>query len=83
VTAWQEVATKVLSGELVAAANLYAEIGSVPDEAYARLRAADDLVREGRRAEADAQLQLALPVFARLKASAWQAEAEALLAESA
>jgi class 3 adenylate cyclase/tetratricopeptide (TPR) repeat protein len=82
-TAWQEVATKILSGELVAAADLYAEIGSVPDEAYARLRAAEELARVGRRAEADAQLRLALPVFARLGAKAWQAEGETLLAASA
>jgi class 3 adenylate cyclase/tetratricopeptide (TPR) repeat protein len=82
-TPWQEAAALVASGDLAAAADLYAEIGSVPDEAYTRLRTANDLVREGLRAEADAQLQLARPLFARLKASAWHAEAEALLARSA
>ena len=58
-------------------------IGSVPDEAYARLKAAEAFVAVGNRAEADGQLRLALPVFAQLGASAWTAEAEALLAESA
>jgi class 3 adenylate cyclase/tetratricopeptide (TPR) repeat protein len=82
-TAWHEVAAKVLADDLVGAADLTAEIGALPDEAYARLRAAEELVRAGRRAEADAQLRLALPVFAQLDASAWQAEAESLLAASA
>ena len=58
-------------------------MGTVPDEAYARLRAAVQLVQEGRRADADAQLKLALPVFTRLGASAWRAEGESLLAASA
>jgi tetratricopeptide (TPR) repeat protein len=82
-TPWHEAARRIASGDLVGAANLYDEIGSVPDEAYARLRAAEELVRAGRRAVADAQLRLALPVFTRLGASAWQAEGEALLAASA
>ena len=82
-TAWHEVATKVVSADLVGAANLHAEIGAVPEEAYTRLRAAEELVRGGRRAEADAQLRLAMPIFAQLGASAWQAEAESLLAASA
>jgi class 3 adenylate cyclase/tetratricopeptide (TPR) repeat protein len=82
-TAWHEAAERVISGEFAGAADVYAEIGSVPDEAYARLRAAQVLVREGRRAEADAQLRSALPVFARLGAKAWQAEGEGLLAASA
>jgi hypothetical protein len=47
------------------------------------LRAAEELVRAGRRGEADEQLKLALPVFAKLGATAWAAEAESLLAESA
>ena len=82
-TPWHEAARLVVAGDLAGAADRYAEIGSVPDEAYARLRAAAELVRSGRRSEADAQLRLALPVFAQLGATAWAAEAKALLAESA
>jgi class 3 adenylate cyclase/tetratricopeptide (TPR) repeat protein len=82
-TPWHEAARLVVVGDLAGAADRYAEIGSVPDEAYARLRAAGELVREGHRGEADRQLRLALPVFAKLGATAWSAEAEALLAESA
>jgi hypothetical protein len=82
-TPWHEAARLVVGGDLAGAAELYAEIGSVPDEAYARLRAAGAFVGSGRRAEADGQLRLALPVLAQLGATAWAAEAEALLAESA
>jgi class 3 adenylate cyclase/tetratricopeptide (TPR) repeat protein len=82
-TLWHEAARRIAAGEAAAAAEVYAEIGTVPDELYGRLRAADDLVRRGRRAEADAQLRQALPGFADLGATAWQAEAEALLAASA
>ena len=82
-TPWHEAARRVLSNDLAGAADTFAEIGSVPDEAYARLRAAEERVAAGDRAEADRQLRLALPVFAQLGATAWAAEGEALLAESA
>ena len=82
-TLWQEAAHQISVGELAGAAETFAEIGSVSDEAYARLRAAEDLVRAGNRPEADRQLRLALPVFARLGAAAWIADGEALLAASA
>ena len=70
-------------GDLAGAADVYAEIGSVPDEAYARLKAAEERVRAGDQAEADRQLRLALPVLNHLRASAWLTKAEALLAASA
>ncbi len=82
-TSWHEAARRIAAGDLTGAAEIYAEIGSVPDEAYARLRAAEEFVRAGRRADADAQLRLALPVFAQLGATAWAADGEALLAPSA
>jgi len=82
-TLWHEGARRIASGDLVGAAEVYAEITSVPDEAYARLRAAEQLVGSGRRAEADAQLRLAMPVFAQLGATGWRAQAESLLAASA
>jgi tetratricopeptide (TPR) repeat protein len=82
-TPWHEAARRAIRGDLVGAAEEYAQIGSVPDEAHARLRAAEAFVQEGRRAAADAQLRLALPVFAQLGAAAWTAQGKALLAESA
>jgi len=82
-TPWHEAARLIASGELAAGADVFARIGSVPDEAYTRLKAAEAFLAAGDRAEADRQLRLALPVFTRLGATAWAAEAESLLAESA
>jgi class 3 adenylate cyclase/tetratricopeptide (TPR) repeat protein len=82
-TPWHDAARRIANGDLGGAAEVYREIGSIPDEAFARLRAAEDLARAGNRAEADRQLRLALPVFVQLGATAWAAEAEGLLAESA
>jgi ATP/maltotriose-dependent transcriptional regulator MalT len=82
-TLWHEAARRIASGDLGGAADVYAEIGSVPTEVYARLRAAEAFARAGDRVEADRQLSLALPVFTRLGATAWAAEGEKLLAESA
>jgi class 3 adenylate cyclase/tetratricopeptide (TPR) repeat protein len=78
-TLWHNAALKIASGDAAGAAEVYAEIGSVPDEAYARLRAAEALHETA----AEEQLRLALPVFAQLGATAWQAEADSLLAKSA
>jgi hypothetical protein len=83
ITPWHEAARRLASGDLVEAAGIFAEIGSVPDEAYARLKAAESFVVSGNRAAADRELGLALPAFADLGATAWTAEAESLLAESA
>jgi hypothetical protein len=83
ITPWHEAARRLASGDLVDAAAIFAEIGSVPDEAYARLKAAEAFVATGDRAAADRELALALPAFAHLGAIAWTAEAESLLAESA
>jgi class 3 adenylate cyclase/tetratricopeptide (TPR) repeat protein len=80
---WHEAARLVSAGEHVRAADVYEHIGSVPDEAYARLRAAQTLVSGGNRTEADRQLRLALAVFAQLGATAWTAEAAGLLSASA
>jgi tetratricopeptide (TPR) repeat protein len=71
-TLWHDAARRIASGDAAGAAEIYAEIGSVPDKAYARLRAGTEV-----------QLRLALPVFAQLGATAWHAEAESLLSKSA
>jgi tetratricopeptide (TPR) repeat protein len=65
------------------AADLYAEMGALPDEADARLHAAHRLVGEGRRGQADAQLGRALAFYRRVRAARYARDAEALLAESA
>ena len=54
-----------------------------PGEAYARLRVARQLVEEGRRAEADVQLQRSLAFWREVGATRYVREGEALLAASA
>ena len=48
-TPWRKAAAAYVSGDFQAAAAEYSAIGALPEEAYARLRAAEKLVREGRR----------------------------------
>ena len=62
----------ILDGELEHAADLFARIGSLPDEAYARLR-----TREPE------QVRRALAFYRSVGATAYLREAEALLATTA
>jgi hypothetical protein len=79
---WLAAATAIASGELERAADIAQEIGLLPDEAYARLRAAGQLAGAGRRAEADEQLAQALAFWRSVGATAYIREGEALLAEA-
>jgi class 3 adenylate cyclase/tetratricopeptide (TPR) repeat protein len=80
---WFEAAVACASGDFSGAASVYASMGALPEEAYARLRAAEAFVQEGLRAEADAELNQALAFWRSVGASAYVREGEALLAESA
>ena len=51
------------AGDFELAAARYAELGSVPDEAFARLRAGERLLAAGRRSEGDRQLEQALAFY--------------------
>jgi hypothetical protein len=82
-TSWLRAATAMATGEFEQAANTYAEIGSLPDEAFARLRAAEQLLATGRQADGTAQLQRALGFYRQVRATAYLRQAEALLAASA
>jgi hypothetical protein len=57
--------------------------GSLPDEAFARLRAAERLVGSRRRAEGDGELQRALGFFRSVDPTAYVREGEVLLARTA
>jgi hypothetical protein len=70
-------------GAFEEAAEIFGAMGAVPEEAFARLRAAEALVQAGRRAEADAQLQQALAFYRSVGATAYIREAEGLFAASA
>jgi tetratricopeptide (TPR) repeat protein len=80
---WTAVVRGYARGDFAAAADDLRAIGSVPDEAEARLFAAGSLVAAGRRAEADEQLGRALDFYRRVDASRLVGECESLLAASA
>jgi hypothetical protein len=79
-TPWAEAARAVATGKFEQAAPLYAEIGSLPDEALARLCAARRLAAASRRDQARAELDRALAFYRRVKAERYVQEGEALLA---
>jgi predicted ATPase len=80
---WADAAKQYVAGELADAADVYAEIGTMPGEAITRLHAAERLISEGRRSEADEQLQKALTFYRTVGAARYIQEGEALLAASA
>jgi class 3 adenylate cyclase len=82
-TPWIAAATAFVSGDFQGAADIYREAGSLPDEAFARLRAAEALIAEGRRSEGDEELQRALAFYRSVGATAYIREGEALLARTA
>jgi len=63
----------------VRAADILQSFGAVALEAHARLRAAQRLAREGRRAEAADQLAAALAFYRSVRATGAVREAEELL----
>jgi hypothetical protein len=79
---WRRAAVAYASGDPAGAAEIYADIGTRPDEAYARLRAAELYLGDGRRTEADVELQKALAFWRAAGATAFVREGEALLAEA-
>jgi class 3 adenylate cyclase/tetratricopeptide (TPR) repeat protein len=80
---WDDAALALLDERFDEAADILYEIGHLDDEADARLRAAERHVREGRRAEADLQLQKALAFYRSVGATRYLRRAESLLAASA
>jgi len=82
-TRFERAAEAVLDGRWVEAADAYDEIGARPFAALAALRAAEALVEQGRRAEADEQLLRALAFFRSVGATRYIRQGESLLAASA
>jgi class 3 adenylate cyclase/tetratricopeptide (TPR) repeat protein len=78
-----EVVEELLAGAYVEAAERLAREGYRVFEADVRLRAAEKLVSEGRRGEADVQLQQALAFWRSVGATRYIGEGERLLAASA
>jgi len=73
-------ATPRLTGRGARLPRISLEIGSLPDEAYARLRAGEGLLADDRPSEAEAELEQALAFYRHVGATAYAEEAEVLLA---
>ncbi len=82
-TRWLEAASAFVRDDAAAAAEIYAAIGSLPDEAYAWLRAAEADLAAGRRAEADACLGRSLAFHRSVGARLYVREGQALLPATA
>jgi tetratricopeptide (TPR) repeat protein len=78
-TRWLDAALKIAHGDDLSAAHVYAAIGSLPDEAEARLRASAALVLSGRAAERETELARALDFYRSVRATGWLRKAEALV----
>ena len=77
---WLEAAQSFVAGNPRQAAELYATIGSRPDEAYARLEAARQLIVAKQAVEANSELAIAIAFYREAGASAHLAQAKQLLA---
>ena len=82
-TPWLQAGMAIADGAFQRAADLYATIGSLPDEAYARLRAAQQLFAGGLRSEAREQLHRAVAFYRGVRATGYLLEGEELLGASA
>ncbi len=80
---WVRAARAIAVGDFTNAADIMREIDARAQEALCRLWAADQLVAERRRAEADEQLRSALAFYRSVGATTYVREGEALLAASA
>jgi tetratricopeptide (TPR) repeat protein len=80
---WYEAGALLARGELVEAADVFGAHGMRTEEAYARLRAAEALAAEGRRAEAELQLERSLGFYRSVGATTYVRRGEALLRASA
>jgi tetratricopeptide (TPR) repeat protein len=79
-TPWVEATRAYAGGEFAAAADLLHRIGSLPDEAEARLRAAEQFAAGGDSEEARLQLGQASAFFRSVRAMRYENECEVLLA---
>jgi class 3 adenylate cyclase/tetratricopeptide (TPR) repeat protein len=80
---WVRAGAAFASGDSRLAADVCAEMGAVTEEAYDRVWLAEVLVHQGRRSEAEVELQRALAFYRRVGATRYLRQAEELLARSA
>jgi tetratricopeptide (TPR) repeat protein len=77
---WTQAVRAYIDADFVDAAEILHRAGARPDEAEARLRAAERLGAEGRRAEADVQIKEALSFYRSVGATKYVRDAEGLVA---
>ena len=82
-TPWLTAARSVAAGDFGGAADVFAEVRIPPHEAFYRLRAAEQLLAQGQRGQADEQLRIALAFYRSVGATRYVRDGEALLAASA
>ncbi len=80
---WVRATAAYVAQDFVRAADLFQEIGTLPHEAEARLRAAEQLIEAGHRPRGEEQLQRSLAFWRSVGATAYIREGESLLAASA
>ena len=80
---WLRAGRAVGDDDMALAADIYAAMGALAEEARNRLGLAEELVRRNRRADADTQLHRALAFYRSVGATRYIREGEALLAASA
>jgi hypothetical protein len=78
-TPWTQVARAYVAGDFLAAAGILGRAGARPDEAEARLRAAEQLGAAGSRAGAEEQLQRALAFYRAVGATYYVRECSTVL----
>jgi len=81
-TLWLDAAEAYVQGDFQAAAHHYSAIGSLPDEAFARLTAAHRLSAVGDESAAQGEARRALAFYRRVDALAYLSETEAQIASS-
>ncbi len=77
-TRWHDAGIAYARGDLERSAEVCAEIGVLPNEAYTRLRAAETLLSDGEVERAEAQLTKALAFYRSVGATAYVRQGEDL-----
>ena len=80
--AWKRIALQVFDGELIAAADAFAEMEAATFEAQTRLDAARRLIAEGQPAQGEVELERALAFYRSVGAKFYIERGEALLASA-
>jgi hypothetical protein len=79
---WLEAAMAAASQDWIGAARVFAQIGALPEEAYARAKGAHTLCAAGRQHESELELAKALEFYRRVQATGFIGRAERAVVRS-